>query len=183
MTNNQDLVQVEYNKYQNLPLLSYNIISYLIDNNDLIFKLLKYDDSYAFNKANLTLQEKIDLVYKGQIDTNSYRIFLDFGSDASILSESTMLRISPLEVLPSNYVYGWTTMAFEVYSHFKTNTMANYQTKVDTIVQQLLETLNGADIQDVGRLVFDPKMRNRITVLGSIPIKGKLLTLCNYSLK
>jgi len=34
-----------YNTYSSIPLISYNIISYLIENNEAIFKLLYYNDS------------------------------------------------------------------------------------------------------------------------------------------
>ena len=37
-----------YNTYSSVPLISYNIISYLIDNNETIFKLLYYNDSNAW---------------------------------------------------------------------------------------------------------------------------------------
>jgi hypothetical protein len=177
-----DTVQQEYNKFINLPLLGYNIVSYLMDHNELIFKLLKYNDNRAFEKPDLTKEEKASLIYNGQGDTGDFRIFLDIGIDDSILKEITMLRISPVEVLSNNYVYGYVVMGFEVYSHSKTNTMANYQTKVDTIVQQLLLTLNGADIDGIGRLFFDRRNGDKVTVFGAIPYRGKFLTMCNNSL-
>jgi hypothetical protein len=178
------VLQEEYNTFTNLPLLSYNCINYLMQNNDLIWKLLKYSDSKAYEKSNLTLQEKSVLVYAGQANVNDFRVFSDYGQDDSILSEIAILRISVLELLPTNYVYGHVTMGMEVYSHYKINTMNNYTTRVDTIIQQLLEVFNGADIEGIGRLYFDMKAnpRSRVSIIGQIPMKGKILTICNHML-
>jgi hypothetical protein len=169
MLNSVDPVQLEYNKFRDLPLVCYNVITYLINHNELIFKLLKYNDNRAFEKSDLTKEEKASLIYFGQGDTGDFRIFLDIGIDDSILKECTMIRVSPIEVRPTNYIYGFTSLGFEVYAHSKINSMANYQTRVDTIIQQLLETLNGANIDGLGRLFFDPKNGDRVTVFGAIP--------------
>jgi hypothetical protein len=177
-----DTIQSEYNKYTNLPLLSYNCIKYLMDNNEIIWKLLKYNDSKALEKTNLTSLEKASLIYNGQANVNDFRVFSDFGQDDSILSESTILRISVLEVLPSNYVYGHVTMGLEIYAHYKINMLNNYATRIETIVQQLLEVFNGAEVPLLGRLYFDPKTRSSVSLIGAIPFKGKIITLCNHML-
>lgn len=179
-----DIIQQDYNKFSNLPYIPYSIISYLIDNNDLIFKLLKYTDSRAYEKPNLTLEEKGSLVYSGQPDSSSFRIFSDWGLDDSVLQEITILRISVLELIPTNYVFGYCTIGCEVYAHRKINIMSNYQIRTDVIIQQLIETLNGAEIPNLGRLYFDNRTnpRSKVTTIGSIPYKGKLLTICNHTL-
>jgi hypothetical protein len=178
------LLEEQYNKFANLPLLSYNCINYLMLNNELIWKLLKYNDSRPYEKSNLTMQEKGALIYAGQADSSSFRIFLDYGLDDSIIQEITLLRISVLELIPSNYVYGHVTMGMEVYSHYKIGTMANYQVRVDTIIQQLIETFNGAEITGLGRMYFDARAnpRSRVSIIGQIPMKGKILTICNHML-
>ena len=43
-----------YAKYGIIPTLSYNAISYLINNNELIWKLLFYNTPEAWNETNLT---------------------------------------------------------------------------------------------------------------------------------
>ena len=178
------LLEEQYNKFTNLPLLSYNCITHLIQNNDLVWKLLKYSDNRAYEKSNLTTQEKGALVYAGQVNVNEYRVFSDYGADDSILSEIAILRISVLELIPSNYVYGHVTMGMEIYSHYKINMLNNYTTRIDTIIQQLIETFNGAEISGLGRMYFDAKAnpRSRVSIIGQIPMKGKILTICNHML-
>ena len=61
-----------------------------MDNNELIWKLLKYNDKDAYKNdsahPNLTAKEKGDLVNNGDLDPDysRFRIFFDFGMDQSI---------------------------------------------------------------------------------------------------
>ena len=68
-----------YNTYSSIPLISYNIISYLIDNNETIFKLLYYNDSNAWrsdsNHPNLTKVQKGSLIFDGIKPQTDSRIF------------------------------------------------------------------------------------------------------------
>ena len=178
-----DINQEQYNKFTNLPLLSYNCISYLMENDELIWKLLKYNDAKAYSKADLTHAEKADLIYAGQENITDFRVFMDVGQDNSWLHESTVLRITPIELIPTNHIYGHVTMGFEVYSHYKINTLANYTTRIDTITQKLIEIFNGADIIGVGRLYFDAgENRSKAIIIGTIPMKGRALIMCNHML-
>jgi hypothetical protein len=72
----------------------------------------------------------------------------------------------------------------EVYSHYKINMLNNYTTRIDTIIQQLIEVFNGAEISGLGRMYFDAKAnpRSRASIIGQIPMKGKILTICNHVL-
>jgi hypothetical protein len=176
-----DLRKEQYNKFTNLPLMSYSIIKYLIDNDDEIWKLLKYNSSDAWNKPNLTKAQKGALVYNGGENETDYRVFMDVGADNSWTIEACILRISPITALPANYVNGVISIGIEVYSHYKINTMSNYQTRIETITQRIIEILNGADIENVGRMYFDldasPVCKS--IVIGSIPFKGRATVFCN----
>jgi len=171
-----------YNKFELLPKISYNCISYLIENNELIWKLLHYTTPDAWNKTNLTKAEKGALIYAGQPDETSYRVFQDTGQDISWVKECAILRISVFELIPTTYVYGNISLGAEVYAHHKVNHMSNYQTRVDTIVQQLIETLNGAEIGGLGRLYFDASeySRSKAITIGQIPYKGKVVIFQNW---
>jgi hypothetical protein len=174
--------QEQYNKYTEYPNLSYNTISYLMDHNELIWKLLFYNDSEAWNKGNLTHSQKASLVYDGSPDETKFNVFMDTGQDYAWTRETTVLRIFPAELTPSNYIYGEVLMGFEIYSYYKLNHLSNYQIRVDVIVQQLLETLNGAEIGGLGRLYFDISAapKNRAIVIGQLPWKGKGLLMSNH---
>lgn len=173
-----------YNKFTAYPLTSYNIIKYLMNNEEQLWKILKYNDPDAWNKPNLTMEEKSSLIYSGQSDETDFRVFMDVGADNAWTIEACILRISPFNITPQNYIFGYMTISCEIYSHYRINTMTNYTTRIDYGTQRLIETLNGADIPDVGRLYFDYRAstQTKSMVIGAIPYKGRATILCNYYL-
>lgn len=173
-----------YASYEQFAKLPYNIISFLMFSPDaeIIWKCLKYDSSDAWKKPNLTQAEKGKLIYSGtdyEPDSTLFRVFMDEGQDDAISTVQTLLRIFPMESKPVNRTVGITAVHFQVMSHFKTNTMNNYQTKVDTIIQALIKGLNGANVETLGALFFDSEryplcgIRN----IGITPFRGKMLTM------
>ena len=65
-----------FNKYTSLPSVPYKIISYLAQNNDNIFKALYYQGSDALSQPNLTLEQKIDMIYVDEGKEADKHIFL-----------------------------------------------------------------------------------------------------------
>lgn len=174
-----------YNRYENFPLLAYNCVSYLLENNELIWRLLKYTDRDAWkldaDHPNLTKEEKGALIYSGQANDADFRVFLSPGPpDTSITSEVAILRISPLTINPDNRVVGKITMVFEIWVHFKINTLSNYTSRTDTIIQQLISELNGQEIGGIGKLFFDVGSRNKMVTSGRAPLKSRILTMTNW---
>ena len=178
-----------YNAYSSIPLISYNIISYLIDNNEAIFKLLYYNDSNAWrsdsNHLNLTKPQKGSLIFDGIKSQTDCRIFMDTGNDDSWQVESTQLRVSVVKGIPTNHVFGYITVGFEIYSHYKVNTLSNYTTRDMVILQEIIEVLNGKEIDGIGTLFFDYRQggETKFINIGIPPYKGKGLTMCNYVLE
>jgi hypothetical protein len=172
----------EYNKFTEFPNLSYNCITYLLDNNELIWKLLKYNDSNAWSKDDLTAEEKRLLIYSGQPDQTNYRVFMDLGNDDSWNEQTSILRISPIELNPVNYIVGSIYMGFEIYVHYSCNHLSNYKARTNVIAQQMIETFNGVEIGGLGRLYFDSNYSSRCTarMIGQIPYKGMAVVMCNY---
>jgi len=174
-----------YNNFDTFPLTAYNVIAHLIENNELIWKLLKYDDANAWKSdaehPNLTKAEKGALIYDGQfLKLNNYRVFLDIGQDQAFTKEACILRVSPVDLYATNYVYGDLVLGLEVYCHYEINTMSNYQTRTDKVTQQLIETLNGVEIEGVGQLFFDrTRYGGKSSVIGQIPFKGRGTIMCN----
>ena len=113
------------NTLELMPLIPYNIVSYLVDNNELIWKLLKYNESNAWDEDDLTKAEKGALIYAGQINTEDYRVFFDSGQDSSWTIESCILRVYSANITPSNQVIANMQIAFEIYCHSKLSTMSN----------------------------------------------------------
>lgn len=178
-----DSTQAQYNKFSGLSSLSYSCIEYLIDNEEMLWKLLKYNDADSWNRDNLTSAEKSALVYDGSPNETDYRVFMDIGADNSWTEEACILRVSPVTVIPTNHINGTISMAFEVYCHYRSNHLSNYKTKIDYATQRIIEIMNGAEIDDVGRLFFDSRISAcRSTVIGSIPFKGRGTIFCNNAL-
>lgn len=167
-----------YNFFYEYNQISYNIISYLMSNNELIWKILKYHTSDAWNKSDLTQAEKAQLIYSGQDDSTGYYVFMDEGNPDVHTREDCIIRISPAVVYPENRTVATLSVLFETYAHYKVNTLSNYTTRTDTIIQEALKVLNGAKIGGVvGRLYFDrlASMQARISTTGQLPFKGKAL--------
>jgi hypothetical protein len=183
MTETQDIGLGAYNDFSQFSKLSYNCIKYIMDNNELVWKLLKYTDPDAWNKPDLTQTEKAALIYAGQQDTTQFNVFMDSKQPDVQMKEATWLRISPNYAVGLNRTVGYIHMSMEVFSHYKINHMSNYQTRIDTIIQELLGVFNGADVGGLGLMFFN-KMKDqsdRLFETGQIPFGGKQIIFTTYS--
>lgn len=172
-TSNTD--RTAYNKFPYFDEYSYKIITHLLDNNQTIWKLLNYTTPGAWNEPNLSTSDKVGLIYKGSGKTSDYKVFMDDGPPDVVTEEMCQLRIHPFGLFPVDRTNGDLTIMAEVYSHFKINTLDNYRTRVDMIIRELLDTLNGEQIAGIGRLVFSKPgvSSTRMESSGQIPYKGK----------
>lgn len=179
-----DTTQTDYDKFESIPLIPYNIISYMIANNEDIWKLLKYDDANAWKSdsshPNLTTEEKGALIYDGIMAINEARVFTSLGQDDSITKETSFIRIGLPELIPTNHVRGASTIGFEILTHYKVSTLSNYQSRADTLLQKLIALFNGADIDGIGRIFFDARISSRCKAIqiGQVPYRGKGLIMC-----
>jgi hypothetical protein len=174
-TSIQSIGQTAYNDFTNYAKFSYNCITYLLNNNELVWKLLKHTEPNAWNLPNLTYAEKAALIYAGQEDASKYHVFLDIKQPDVFTLETSLIRIAPYYAIGHNRTVGLVEMSMEVFSHNKINHMSNYQTRVDTIVGELLALFNGADIGGLGLLNFDKlaDQNARMINAGQIPFGGK----------
>lgn len=172
-----------YNDFKQFSKLSYNCIKLLMDTNELVWKLLKYTDPDAWSKPDLTQEEKGSLIYKGQQDTSQYRVFMDGKQPDVLMDEVPLLRIMPHYAIGLNRTLGVIEMSMEVFSHYKINHLSNYETRIDIITQQLLETFNGSNIGGLGLLTFDKMadQSSRLFQAGQIPFGGRQIIFSNYS--
>lgn len=146
-----------YNQFTQLPLMQFQIISYLIQspNANPIFNLLYYNTPNALDLPILTSQQKGSLVYDGSPITTSFRIFLNPFLDDVFNEQCSLIRIFPEIVTPKNRVVSDITFRIECFSHVKISTLNNYTTRNVTMLQNLLQNLNGINIGGVGLLSFD----------------------------
>lgn len=172
-----------YNDFRQFSKLSYNCISKMIEENELIWKLLKYPDPDAWDKPSLTREEKAALIYSGQQDSSQFRVFMDGKQPDVLMDECTLVRIMPHYAVGLNRTVGYIEMNFEIFSHYKINHLSNYQTRIDTIAGELLALFNGSDVGGLGLLAFDKMMdeSSRLFEAGQIPFGGKQIIMSTYS--
>lgn len=149
-----------YNRFTNYGQLSYNIITYLMKNNEDLWKMLKYNDNTALSQPNLTLNEKASLIYSGQINSENYRVFRDAFTDDAFTSQVSQLRIFPSYTNPENHIVSIQDIQIQIVVHNKINYLDNYVMRLDYMIEQILSTLNGSDIGGLGEMYFN-KERSR----------------------
>ena len=147
-----------YNKFKTVRSFGYRILCYLIEKNEEIWKLLKYNTPDALSKPNLTIKEKRDLIFTGNGDSEDFRIFRSPFLDDAITSQEAQLRIYNSVLSPGNRSVGTVDICIECLCHNKIINLDNYESRIEVMIQQVLECLNGADIAGVGVLAFDKDM-------------------------
>lgn len=162
-----------YNQYSGIEMMPYKIIAHLIENNEDIFKLLKYNTSNALECVNLTLEEKVNLIYKGESDSTPFKIFMQPITDDAFPENSTQFRVYIDNIIPNDQIRGLTTFVFEIFCHNKINTLNNYSTRMHWMLQQIISTFNGAIIDGIGELFFNAKASNRMNYAKQNIFNGK----------
>jgi hypothetical protein len=154
-------VDLDYNQYVGFAQIPYKIMEYLMVSNSTIWKLLKYNQSNALQQADLTAAEKRALVYGGQpvtTENNPYRLFTVRFIDDAMTAEMTHLHIYMNRVVPSNAQVGSIDICFDVFCHNKIAVLSypNYKpNRYDVMFEELMKTLNGKDVDTLGRLYFN----------------------------
>ena len=146
-----------YNQYDGLQNFTLLIIQHLMLNNEDIWKLLKYDTQDALEKPNLTREEKAKLIYPGASggDMDDYRVFRTPYLDDLTTNQQAQLRVYLESITPDTRLYGTVDVNIEVICHVKMIELNDYQNRAESIVWQVIKTLNGADVGGIGKLFFD----------------------------
>lgn len=148
---------MNYNHYIGFSEFTNSIVGHLIEKNEDIFKLMKYDTNDALLQPILTKEEKRALIYGGESDSASFRIFIQPHTDDSVKNESCSLYIYPVVIIPEDNIMGNVAFNFDIVCHNKINMLSNRKTRIDLMAENLLKTLNGKNIKGVGQFVFDKK--------------------------
>lgn len=146
-----------YNQYDGLQNFTLFIIQHLMLNNEDIWKLLKYDTQDALERPNLTREEKAKLIYPGASggDMDDYRVFRTPYLDDLTTNQQAQLRVYLESITPDTRLYGTVDVNIEVICHVKMVELNDYQNRAESIVWQVIKTLNGADVGGIGKLFFD----------------------------
>jgi len=173
-----------YNLFLGYDEIPYNIITHLMDNSQLLWKLLKYETPDSWERENLSKEEKAELIYAGEEDSSHYHVFMDVGQPDSFTKEVSILRVSNWHIAPKGRTVGIVTVSFQAYCHYKVNHLSNYKTRNDVMIGEILKTMNGVILKGgLGALYFDGKreLTDRMILTGQIPYSGKQLFMSmNY---
>lgn len=178
-----DIGNYAYNDFKSFNQISYNCIKYLMNNNELVWKLLKYKNPDAWNMTNLTQEEKAELIYSGQQDSSKYNVFMDSKQPDVLVEETTLLRIQPHYAMGMNRTIGLIEVSMEIFAHYKINHLSNYTTRIDTITGELLSVFNGSNMGSLGLMAIDRMIdqSSRLFQAGQIPFGGKQIIFATYS--
>jgi hypothetical protein len=178
---NVDNFKDAYATFADFADYSYKCISYLMDNNETIWKLLKYNGADAWTENDLTHSEKAELINNSQPDSTESRVFMDSGNPDVWVKEICQLRIYPCRLFSENRTRGIVLMQFDFFCHHKINQLTSYQTRVDLGIKELMGTFNGATIAGIGRLHFNAaeSAEDKVLSAGQLPFKGKSIYMSN----
>lgn len=151
-----------FNNFDLMPEIPYNIFAYLIAHNENLFKLLYYNTRDALSQPNLDYNAKLDMIYiDSGISEDNYNIFLKPMVGDELVKACSQLRIYKSSIRPDNHMQASVCYTFDILTGSKISMVDNIRgipcNRVDLIEQELLHTLNGADIGGVGYLTFDRK--------------------------
>lgn len=172
-------VQDAYASYPDLELHPYKLVNHFMDNSEIAWKLMRYDDADAWKKPNLTKTEKGLLIYSGDEDIGKYRVFTDQGQSDAFVAEACIVRMGIHSVFQENRTIGTIYYFFEVFSHYKINHLSNYTNRVDVITKEFIRVFNGATLMGIGQLNMDRAQNHnaRMEIGFQIPHKGRWLIM------
>jgi len=178
-----------YALYDGFDTFSYNCISYLMKNDEMIWRLLFYNtpdawDETVIGKPNLTQEQKASLIYDGSDDSSKFHVFMDQGQPEAETTEGAIIRIAPYSLNPDNRVVGTILMIFEAYTNYHVNHLSNYRTRNDMIAKRFLQVFNGATIEGgLGKLHLDNlgSYGTRLELGGQTPFRGRWILMATKS--
>lgn len=146
-----------YNSLAALPSASYNIITYLAQNNENIWKMLKYNSYDALSQPNLSMKEKLDLLWKTG-PQEDYSVFLTNLIEDAICESKCVLKIYQYYIHANPSIYVATPVfAFDFLYGGQMSLVDRNGIPVnrgDLFVHEVLKTLNGVYIGGVGKLLL-----------------------------
>lgn len=145
-----------YNSMSALPSIPYNILVHLAKNNEIIWKLLKYNTYDALLQPDLSFSEKMSLIWRQGAQDN-YGIFLTNLIEDAIAESKCIFKLYNFYNHASALYNSVAVYAFELLYGGKMS-LVNYQgmpvSRGDLFINQILLTLNGAEVGGVGKLTF-----------------------------
>ena len=149
-----------YNKYISMPYIPYRIIEYLAYNNENLWKILKYNTYDCLSEDDLTFEEKMELVWSHEANQEDYKIFLTALVENMIPISGTIIKIYKEMTLPRNHINAVAGYEIDILYGGKI-ALVEYNgipcNRGDDCEAEILSTLNGVEVDGVGKLEFSMK--------------------------
>ena len=149
-----------YNKYISMPYIPYRIIEYLANNNENLWKILKYNTYDCLSEDDLTFEEKMELVWSHEANQEDYKIFLTALVENMIPVSGTIIKIYKEMTLPRNHINAVAGYEIDILYGGKIS-LVEYNgipcNRGDVCEAEILSTLNGVEVDGVGKLEFSMK--------------------------
>ena len=146
-----------YNSLSALPTIPYRIMTYLANEDEIIWKMLAYNDYDALSKDNLTFAEKMDLVWKRNEPQGEYSVFLTNLIEDAIAESKSIMKIYQYYIHANQLYSGVVVYAFD-FLFGGQMALVDYQgypvSRGDLFINRVLTVLNGAYVGGVGKLTF-----------------------------
>jgi len=158
-----------FNQFTDMPFIPYKIFNALVDNDNL-FKLLYYGDYDALSKPNLTIEQKMDMLWQGQPKMDNFNVFLTAVVPDLEIKAKTILKCYKYSTVPDNPIMATLNYRFDVL-YGSTIPLVEYQgmtcNRGDLIEMELMKSLNGKDVAGVGYLQYNRELsRSCNTLIG-----------------
>ena len=152
------------NTFNSMPQIPYQILTYLIDNNENLFKLLKYNSTDALQKDDLTKKEKIALLYTEVGQEDDYHIFLKPLIGEEMTDSVTQLRLYKARITPTTNLKAVLNYEFDIVVGTKTNLVYDNDgipcSRLDMIESEIINSLCGTSMFGVGGFQFNRELSN-----------------------
>lgn len=148
------------NQYDGLDGLEYKVLEHLMLNNEDIWKLLKYNSPDALSKNNLTLSEKRKLIYSGNGNAESFRAFIEPYIDDAFKENCSMIRVYVDSIFPELHIMATVNICVDIVVHNKISNIQSddnivpIKNRANVLLKNVLQALNGAEVNGIGRLSF-----------------------------
>ena len=148
-----------YNKYISMPYIPYRIIEYLANNNENLWKILKYNTYDCLSEDDLTFEEKMELIWSHEANQEDYKIFLTALVENMIPVSGTIIKIYKEMTLPRNHINAVAGYEIDILYGGKI-ALVEYNgipcNRGDVCEAEILSTLNGVEVSvgDLWRAIW-----------------------------
>ena len=145
-----------FNSMSRLPQIPYKILTYLAQEEQILWKLLAYDGYDALSKPDLTFSQKMNLVWK-EGPQEPFNVFMTNIVDDAIPESKTILKLYNYYIHAKDLYISPTVYAFDILYGPKMS-LVDYNgvpvSRADLFVNRILTLLNGVEVGGVGTLAF-----------------------------